>query len=483
MREYPRESFARRCVWASSARPGRHWAALETRVILDALTGVRPAARGWIAPCRAHDDRSPSLSITEGRDRVLVRCHTGCAFPDIATAMGVTQDACFVGAQRECSESVGFSAARAGHTAHLRLPVESPRAAAPPEDALRVAGDRASAWPETAFYEYTLADGSACMRVHWQECPVVAHGGKRKKRFWQEHVDDRGEWISGLERLTWRPLYRAPEIAEAIALEKTVLLVEGEKTVDAALALGYEATCNAGGANGWRPEHAEQLAGADVVILPDHDVQGRAWAKAAASALADVAARVRVVAVPGLPEKGNLADYRDQGGTTDRLTVLLERAPTWNVGDPIPEPAAPSRFRVRNTLPADALSAMIGAPQTGKSFAVIALAGAVTTGLPWLGVPIDRTGPVLILAAEGARGHAQRRRRRARIELREQLVREAAVIVVVDAKEHDHDVRDLMRRQIHEGPSWSRAALYAFGASHVRQRTPFRAFGLWCDTV
>ena len=44
------------------------------------LVNARPTGRGtWIARCPAHEDRSPSLSISEGRDgRVLLHCWAGC---------------------------------------------------------------------------------------------------------------------------------------------------------------------------------------------------------------------------------------------------------------------------------------------------------------------------------------------------------------------------------------------------------------------
>jgi putative DNA primase/helicase len=41
--------------------------------------GGRKVGSGWIARCPAHDDRTPSLSIREGREnKILVRCHAGC---------------------------------------------------------------------------------------------------------------------------------------------------------------------------------------------------------------------------------------------------------------------------------------------------------------------------------------------------------------------------------------------------------------------
>jgi putative DNA primase/helicase len=41
--------------------------------------GGRKAGPGWTARCPAHDDRTPSLSISDSDDgKVLVRCHAGC---------------------------------------------------------------------------------------------------------------------------------------------------------------------------------------------------------------------------------------------------------------------------------------------------------------------------------------------------------------------------------------------------------------------
>jgi putative DNA primase/helicase len=45
---------------------------------------------GWIARCPSHDDKEPSLSITEGdAGRTLVYCHAGCTFEQIVSASGL----------------------------------------------------------------------------------------------------------------------------------------------------------------------------------------------------------------------------------------------------------------------------------------------------------------------------------------------------------------------------------------------------------
>lgn len=59
--------------------------------LLDRLDRVRQAGPGrWIAPCPAHDDQSPSLSIREGDDgRCLVHCFAGCHAADVLAAVGL----------------------------------------------------------------------------------------------------------------------------------------------------------------------------------------------------------------------------------------------------------------------------------------------------------------------------------------------------------------------------------------------------------
>ncbi len=59
----------------------------EAERITRALGG-RWAGRKGICRCPAHDDRSPSLSVAEGRDgRLLLRCFTGCSFKDVVAAL------------------------------------------------------------------------------------------------------------------------------------------------------------------------------------------------------------------------------------------------------------------------------------------------------------------------------------------------------------------------------------------------------------
>src|SRR5690606_12605274 len=53
--------------------------------------GVKPSGKGYVALCPAHDDRSPSFSISEAADgRILFYCHAKCKQEDVLNALGLS---------------------------------------------------------------------------------------------------------------------------------------------------------------------------------------------------------------------------------------------------------------------------------------------------------------------------------------------------------------------------------------------------------
>jgi hypothetical protein len=60
--------------------------------LLDRLSGVRQTKPDrWVALCPAHDDRSPSLSITETTDgTTLIKCWAGCGADEIVQSVGLS---------------------------------------------------------------------------------------------------------------------------------------------------------------------------------------------------------------------------------------------------------------------------------------------------------------------------------------------------------------------------------------------------------
>lgn len=140
------------------------------------------------------------------------------------------------------------------------------------------------------------------------------------KSFRQRRPDGSGwKWsVKGVRQVP----YRLPELLANQGAP--VFVVEGEKDADRLAKLGLLATCNAGGAGKWTSAHSELLANRRVVVLPDNDTAGRDHAEKVRASLEAVGAQVRVVALPGLPEKGDVSDWLDSGGSKEALLELLK---------------------------------------------------------------------------------------------------------------------------------------------------------------
>src|SRR5262249_10947695 len=111
---------------------------------------------------------------------------------------------------------------------------------------------------------------------------------------------DEGRWArlpSTKERKTIRDNvkvvpYRLPEIIEAVASGQSIIIGEGEQKANLSAKWGIRTTCNAEGAGKWTDAHSAYLQGADVIILPDNDEQGRKHADAIARSLQGIAAKI-----------------------------------------------------------------------------------------------------------------------------------------------------------------------------------------------
>jgi hypothetical protein len=125
-----------------------------------------------------------------------------------------------------------------------------------------------------------------------------------------------------------RPLYGLDRLAARP--EATVLVVEGEKTADAAATIFPDlvAITWPGGAMAATKADWGSLRGRDVVIWPDNDEAGRKAAAAVAQAArAAGAASVAVVQVPrDWPDGWDLADPLPEGATADTLRDMLAQA-------------------------------------------------------------------------------------------------------------------------------------------------------------
>jgi hypothetical protein len=121
--------------------------------------------------------------------------------------------------------------------------------------------------------------------------------------------------------------YRLPDLLEAVAAGGTICIPEGEKKVDLIRSFGFPATCCAGGAKKWLPEHSAFFEGADVVLLPDNDPAGHGHVELIAEGLlASGARRIRILKLPNLPEKGDVVDWHKAGGSAEEFARLVDAA-------------------------------------------------------------------------------------------------------------------------------------------------------------
>ena len=170
----------------------------------------------------------------------------------------------------------------------------------------------ASASP-AASYVYELEVGTPYLRVR----------RSADKRFFQQHWTG-STWENGAPTGPKIP-YRLPQLKQAE--HDTVLIVEGEKDADALATLGLVATTNAGGAEKWSDELNLYFQDRDVYILPDNDEPGERHAARISDSLAGIACEIRIVRLPGLPDKGDVSDWLAAGGTADELGRLMEASP------------------------------------------------------------------------------------------------------------------------------------------------------------
>ncbi|MDQ2912772.1 MAG: hypothetical protein M3T56_05890 [Chloroflexota bacterium] len=169
-----------------------------------------------------------------------------------------------------------------------------------------------------ACYDYTDAAGQLIYQAVRYE----------PKNFALRRPDGVGGWIWKMDGVTRLP-YRLPELL-ATSPEEPVFIPEGEKHVDRLIALGLVATTNSEGAGKWRGELNQYVANRPVVLLPDNDEPGRRHVERVASDLSDIAASVKVVALPDLPPKGDVIDWLDEGHTAVELLDLADAAPLWH---------------------------------------------------------------------------------------------------------------------------------------------------------
>lgn len=272
--KFLKTSQSRGGVWGAywnAARKADYSVDVDT--VLQRLRGVQKAGWGWKAVCPAHEDRRRSLTvrIADRTNDILLKCHANCGYDAILSAMGLNRVDCY--------------------------------------------GERGTPMGrEVATYDYHDEAGAVLFQVVRFE---------PKDFRYRRMVNGKWEWSLGNTR---RVLYRLPVIVKEAS--RTVLLVEGEKDADRLTKEGFLATCNPMGAGKWCDDYTLSLKNRTVVVIPDNDKPGKEHAENVCKQLLPVAQKVAVLNLEGLPEKGDVSDWLNAGGTKERLIELCKEALT-----------------------------------------------------------------------------------------------------------------------------------------------------------
>lgn len=303
------------------------------------VTPLTPTS--WAAQCPAHEDRKPSLTITDGGDKCLMHCHAGCSNNDILGVLALQPRDMFN--KDTAADDLSWI---------VPQPRPLPTTETHDEDA----------------YVYQDAKGAIVGRVL----------RKPGKKFTQQAFND-GQWLPSLNGVKL-PLYNL--VALLARKDETVYLVEGEKDANTLMVLGHLAITNAGGVNGWRPDMTDHLTGRTVVIIADNDKPGLERAQRLLDDIATVAASVTAYK----SDLGkDITDHIHAGGTLDTLIRIdgdeVERTSWWPIdigaiirGEAPAEP--PPVFTIDDSnapalFYAGKVNGLIGESESGKTWVAL----------------------------------------------------------------------------------------------------------------
>lgn len=281
---------------------------------------------GWLAPCPAHDDQTPSLSLTNTSEgRLLWHCFGGCESEDVRKALVAV-----LGGESQ------------------------PEASEQPREREKVEDNRAIVYPVPSTAHVTIDDFQhktygAPSRVWtyktamgeiggWIARYDIGEGDKEIIPYvWSRHA------LTGVEEVRMkampepRPLYNLDQIANRP--DAIIGFAEGEKAADAASKMfpDWVVTTIPGGSNAARLADLSVLANRIVVIMADHDGPGYAFALKIIE-MAPNTADIRMMLWPEkwplsrggdsyVMEKGDDAhDHAEAGWTRDMLREAVKES-------------------------------------------------------------------------------------------------------------------------------------------------------------
>lgn len=213
-----------------------------------------------------------------------------------------------------------------------------------------------------------------------------------------------------------RPLYNSDLLS--VSPKAPVLIVEGEKSADAAAAYvpdGWVVVTWQGGANAWRHTDWSSLSGHPCVIWPDNDQAGIKAASDIRDHLLSLGNLSALVKLPNVSEGWDLADeFPDDLAHRDVQVLLKQSLAAVSASNSTVRllplewadqitPVLSRRWLVKDLLATTGLAIVFGHSAAGKSFFVLDLCCHIALDWSWNGLKVEQ-GLVIYVAAEGAAG-------------------------------------------------------------------------------
>ena len=162
-------------------------------------------------------------------------------------------------------------------------------------------------------YPYTDASGKV---LYWN-CRF------EPKTFRQCSADGLSWKVKGIKKVP----YNLPKVIES----NEVFIPEGEKDCHSLAKLNLVGSCNVAGAGNWTEDLNEYFKGKDVFLIPDNDEPGRKHVAKVYENLKGIAASIKLIELPGLPERGDFSDWLDTFNddletAAERFAIMVEGA-------------------------------------------------------------------------------------------------------------------------------------------------------------
>ena len=152
--------------------------------------------------CPAHNDSSPSLSLAQTEDRILIKCHSGCSINEICSGFGIKKSDLF----KKCGPDTKTKSTAHKKNNNVRLNAE--------EKIVFYSSKHKKRVTENVRYTYHKADGSDAFYVI-----------RTEPKDFRPMTTDGKLSLEGVERVP----YRLPELLQGTKDSESILLLEGEK--------------------------------------------------------------------------------------------------------------------------------------------------------------------------------------------------------------------------------------------------------------